>query len=116
MSDHDDDEIPKLTADRTVAVMERIFAKIENREKLHAIHLDVVALRGEARATTTSVDLMSKTVYGNGTPGLKTHVDRLVQDLIDRRWRERVLWGVVLTTLSGVVMLLIQTYLVGGRP
>jgi hypothetical protein len=111
-----DDEIPALTPERQIAVMERLFARIENREKLHEIHLDLVALRGEQRAANAKLEEMGKTLYGNGTPGLKTHVDRLNQDLSDRKWRERVLWAAVVTALVGELFLLVRPLITGAHP
>lgn len=110
------DETPRLADDRVPEVLERLFRRVDASDRLHGIHLDVVALRGEVRAGNVTLEGVTKTVYGNGTPGLKTDVDRLVQDLLDRRWRDRALWAVVLTTLSGVVLLLIQTFVIGGKP
>jgi hypothetical protein len=88
----------------TAAFEARLFAKLDTRDMLHAIHLDVVALRGETRTSTTSLDAMSKLVHGNGTPGLRTHVDRLIQEAADRRWRDRMLWGVSLSTAATVLL------------
>jgi hypothetical protein len=38
---------------------------------------------------------------GNGKPGLKTEVDRLVQTEVSRRWHFRAIWGAVVAAIIG---------------
>lgn len=93
-----------MSEDHATDFEARVLAKLDASDKLHQIHLDLVALRGETRASGLSLETMAKIVYGNGTPGLRTHVDRLVQAEADRKWRDRMLWGVSLSTAATVLL------------
>ena len=111
----DDDDSIGLASDRHTLALERLSQKIDNRDLLYKIHVDVVAHRGETRSSAATLSELAKTVYGNGTPGLKTHVDRLVQDFNDRRWRDRLVIGAVITTLMVELFSIFKPLISGGH-
>ena len=70
-------------------MLDRLMARIDNREVLHRVDVTVTRMEGEQRASNARLEGVAKIIYGNGVPGLKTDVDRLMQEAIGRRWERR---------------------------
>lgn len=101
----------ELVADNVVRALNEVHARLDNREVLHRIDLAVTRIEGEQRASSSRLEATMKTVYGNGVPGLKTDVDRLVQDAVNRKWQTRLLWGVLASAIVGEVILFLNRFI-----
>lgn len=102
--------------DESVAnALDRLNVRFDNREILHRIDKAVLELGGKVEASNTLLGGVAKTVYGNGVPGLKTDVDRLVQVAAAREWERRALWAAVLTALVGEIIVLLNTFVLNVK-
>lgn len=91
----------ELGNDKLAVVLDRLFARIDNREKLHEMHLALQRIEQRQQQQTLDIEEVRDSVYGNGIPGIKTNVDRLLQDFESRQWRDRLIITGLLLALIG---------------
>lgn len=50
------------------------------------------------------IGVIKKDLYGNGDPGMKTDLDRLVQKAENERAMKMLLWGAVIVNVADAIM------------
>ena len=55
------------------------------------------SMRDHIRADETHFQKIGDVIDGNGTPGMKTRMDRIEQVEASRKWHIRTLWAAIVT-------------------